>query len=139
MENIRRHKIMGDERGKLIALESSLDVPFEIRRVFYIFGTDKNVSRGNHAHFKARQYLVSLNGSCKITFSDGLGTETTYLLDSPEIGLLQEPLIWGKMHDFSRDNVLLVLSDMYYDTNDYINSYTQFVRLVTDGKNTSAG
>lgn len=128
--SIVHQKVLGDHRGQLIALESDIDIPFIVKRIFYIYGTENNVPRGQHAHFKTRQYLVCVNGACKVTLDDGF-ERTTYDLNRPYIGLIQNQMIWGSMHDFSYDCVLLVLASENYDPNDYISDYAEFVRLVS--------
>ncbi|WP_373033238.1 FdtA/QdtA family cupin domain-containing protein [Sulfurovum sp.] len=121
--------IMGDERGSLIALEEHHNVPFDIKRVFYIYGTQEGVPRGQHAHYKTKQLLVAISGSCKVTLDDGK-TAITHILNKPNIGLFQDALIWGKMHDFSQDCVLLVFADTYYDDSDYIRDYDKFLEVI---------
>lgn len=128
LENsLKEHKVLGDERGQLIAIESEIHVPFEIKRVFYIYGTKPSVPRGEHAHHKTKQYLIAVNGSCKVTLDSGLES-ITHELNKPSIGLFQDAKVWGKMHDFSKDCVLLVLADQRYDESDYIRNYEEFLR-----------
>lgn len=119
-------KVMGDERGSLIALEENNNVPFDVKRVFYIYGTQSGISRGQHSHYKAKQLLIAVNGRCKVTLDNGTKKET-YTLNKPNVGLLQDALIWGEMHNFSDDCILMVLSDMYYDDNDYIRDHNAFL------------
>jgi dTDP-4-dehydrorhamnose 3,5-epimerase-like enzyme len=127
--SIRELNVLGDERGQLVALESMVDIPFEVKRVFYIYGTQQGISRGNHAHYKANQFLIVVNGSCKVTLDDGVNQET-FLLDKPNVGLCQAPFIWGTMHEFSSDCVLLVLADDIYKEEDYIRNYNTFLEVV---------
>jgi len=122
------HKIHGDHRGQLVVIEGSEGVPFDIKRVFYIYGTQKGVSRGNHSHYKTQQYLIAVNGSCKVTLDNGKSKQT-FNLDEPNKGLFQDALIWGTMHDFSDDCVLLVLADDHYKSEDYINNYDEFLKV----------
>ena len=122
-------KILGDERGSLIALESNKQIPFEIKRVFYIYGTQEGVPRGKHSHYKTKQFLVAVHGSCKITLDNGEEKET-FDLNQPSLGLFQDALIWGSMHDFSSDCVLMVLADEYYEASDYITQYDKFLEEV---------
>ena len=122
-------KILGDERGSLIALESNKQIPFEIKRVFYIYGTQEGVPRGKHSHYKTKQFLVAVHGSCKITLDNGKEKET-FDLNQPSLGLFQDALIWGSMHDFSSDCVLMVLADEYYEASDYITQYDKFLEEV---------
>ncbi len=119
---LHNFKTLGDDRGQLIALESFNEIPFEIKRVFYIFGTNKENARGNHSHYKTKQFLVAVNGSCKVTLDNGKEKET-FDLNRPNLGLFQDALIWGTMHDFSEDCILLVLANDYYNNSDYINDY----------------
>lgn len=126
---ITSHKVLGDERGKLIAIESGIHIPFEIKRVFYIYGTQPHVPRGQHSHYKTKQYLIAVNGSCKVTLDNGQ-TKETFELNQPNIGLFQDAMIWGSMHEFSTDCVLMVLADQHYDENDYIRNYETFKRAL---------
>lgn len=126
---LNNHPVRGDERGQLVAIESNIDVPFEIKRIFYIYGTTQGVPRGNHAHYKTKQYLISVSGSCKVTLDNGL-EKVTYELDSQNKGLLQNENVWGVMHDFSNDCVLLVLASEHYEDADYIRDYDQFIKQV---------
>lgn len=125
------HKVYGDNRGKLIAIESHKDIPFSIKRVFYIYGTQAKLSRGNHAHLKTKQYLIAINGSCKVTLDNG-HSKKTYSLSSPNLGLLQEEMIWGEMHDFSNDCILLVIANKNYDDKDYIHDYKLFLSMLNE-------
>ena len=126
--SLTEHKVLGDLRGQLVVLESNQSIPFEMKRVFYIYGTHPDISRGNHSHYKTKQYLIAVNGSCKVTLDSG-SEKKTYDLNSPEKGLYQANLVWGVMHDFSKDCVLLVLADNYYDADDYINDYQDFIEI----------
>lgn len=127
--SITEHRILGDDRGQLVAIEGLQDVPFEVKRVFYIYGTQPDVPRGQHSHHQTRQYLIAVNGSCKVTLDDGKQT-ITYDLNQPNIGLLQDALVWGSMHDFTSDCVLLVLASEHYDEADYIRDYDDFLKVV---------
>ena len=120
---------LGDDRGSLVALESFKTVPFEIKRVYYIFGTKEGVARGFHAHKSIKQVMVCVTGSCNILLDNGLKREEV-LLDSPTKGLLIEDLIWREMHSFSPDCVLIVLANEYYKENDYIRNYQEFLSAI---------
>lgn len=120
---------LGDERGSLVALEAGNTVPFDIKRVYYIFGTKEGVSRGFHAHKQLKQVAVCVTGKCRITLDDGRNKEEAWL-DSPTKGLLIGDLIWREMHDFSEDCVLLVLASEHYDESDYIRDYDEFLRNI---------
>jgi dTDP-4-dehydrorhamnose 3,5-epimerase-like enzyme len=116
----------GDERGMLVALEEIKNVPFEIKRVYYMFGTQAEIRRGYHAHKQLRQLAIPINGSCKILLDDGK-EKVDLLLDNPALGLLIEPSIWHEMYDYSSDCILLVLASDVYDENDYIRRYDEFI------------
>ena len=126
---LENYKILGDERGKLIALESNKEIPFEMKRVFYIYST-KEIPRGNHSHYKTKQLLIAVHGSCKVTLDDGKNKQT-FNLNKPNIGLFQDAKIWGVMHDFSNNCVLMVLANEYYDENDYITDYEDFLKVIS--------
>lgn len=120
----------GDERGKLIALEGlSALVPFEVRRVYYIFDTTPGTVRGKHAHKALRQLLICVSGACTIEYEMPDGTKSEHRLDWPDRGLLVEGLVWRNMKEFSKDAVLLVLASERYDESDYIRDYNEFKRL----------
>lgn len=120
-------KIMGDDRGSLIALEENHNVPFDVKRVYYIFGTQKNVRRGYHAHKNLKQLAICTSGSCTFLLDDGK-TQKHIKLTSPTQGLLIEGLVWREMYDFSEDCVLMVLASDYYTPDDYIRDYEQFLK-----------
>ncbi len=126
---LEEFKVLGDHRGQLVALEAHRQIPFDVKRVFYIYGTQEGVPRGNHSHYKTKQFLVAVNGSCKVTLDNGKEKET-FDLDKPNMGLFQDALIWGSMHDFSNDCVLMVLANEYYDASDYITDYDKFLEVV---------
>lgn len=116
---------LGDDRGSLVALEAHKTVPFDIKRVYYIFGTQAGVSRGFHAHRALQQVAVCVTGKCRMVLDDGHQREDVWL-DSPTKGLLIGDLVWREMHDFSPDCVLLVLASEHYDETDYIRYYDDF-------------
>ena len=122
--------VRGDERGSLVAIEQLRQVPFEIARAYYIFGTLPGVVRGLHAHRRLSQFAISVCGSCEMLLDDGQN-RTSIMLDDPAKGLLLPPMVWHEMSEFSPDCVLLVLAASYYDEADYIRSYEQFRQLVT--------
>lgn len=117
----------GDSRGQLIALETlSEQVPFEVKRVYYIYDTTPGTVRGKHAHRNLRQVLICVSGACTIECEMPDGTKSEYRLDWPDRGLLIEGLVWRNMKDFSKDAVLLVLASEHYDEADYIREYAVF-------------
>jgi WxcM-like, C-terminal. len=122
----------GDERGCLGVLEENADIPFKIKRIFYIYNTDVNTTRGNHANIDSRFGFISLVGSCCIEVDDGC-LKKEYVLDSPTKLLLVDKMVWKVMKNFSEDNILLVLSDQVYNSKEYINDYEKLKLLVQKG------
>lgn len=120
----------GDERGSLIALEQDKDIPFEIKRVYYIFNTKEGVIRGFHAHKELKQVAIAVKGSCRFLLDNGK-ERISLLLDNPAQGLLIDSCVWREMHDFSEDCVLLVLASEHYDESDYIRDYDEFLGIHT--------
>lgn len=118
-----------DATGKLVAIEGLKDIPFEIKRVYYIYGVNEGARRGFHAHRELEQILICIHGSCKIMLDDGTN-KTVVTLADPCHGLLVGKMIWREMFDFSRDAVLLVLASEPYNEADYIRNYDEFIRLV---------
>ena len=114
-----------DQRGALVAIESNQSIPFEIKRLYYIFNTS-NQARGFHAHIDLKQVAICLKGSCRFVLDNG-HQKDEILLTSPIKGLLIESLFWREMHDFSDDCVLLVLASKHYDESDYILDYQEFL------------
>lgn len=128
-ENVIRFNIAGDDRGSLVALESNKNIPFDIKRVYYIFGTKPDVSRGQHAHRNLEQVLICLNGFVKIKLDDGTASQEIYL-DKPNEGIYIKDFIWREMSAFSPDCVIMVLASDYYNEDDYIRDYDDFLREV---------
>lgn len=121
-------QMLGDERGSLLSLEGNKNIPFDIKRVYYIFNTVKGISRGFHAHKELKQVAIAVSGSCRFVLDDGTD-KAEVILDMPTKGLLIESFMWREMHDFSDDCVLMVLADQLYDESDYIRKYEDFLRL----------
>ena len=120
----------GDGRGQLIAVEGERDVPFPIRRVYYMYGVGEGIRRGYHAHKQLEQILICMHGSCKIFLDTGRERESV-LLDSPGVGLYIGRNMWREMYEFSPDAVLVVLASMPYAESDYIRDYDQFISYVS--------
>ncbi len=130
MEIIKKqYSLHEDPRGKLIAIESLADVPFEIKRIYYIYDTATGTRRGFHCHKELQQYLICISGSCKILLDDGNEKQIVELND-PSEGLYVGPAMWREMFDFSPDAVLLVLASEHYNEDDYIHDYAEFLRYV---------
>lgn len=119
----------GDERGMLIALEEYVDIPFEIRRVYYMYDTGASVRRGMHAHKCLEQILICIHGSCKVLLDNG-SEKKIVLLEKPYEGLYIPNDMWREMYDFSEEAVLLVLASQIYCEEDYIRDYDEFLEFV---------
>jgi len=119
----------GDARGQLVALEEFKDIPFHIKRVYYLYETAEGVVRGYHAHKTLQQILVCIHGSCKIMLDNGCEKKVVPL-EKPYEGLYVPNAMWREMFDFSPDAVLLVLASELYDENDYIRDYNEFMEFV---------
>lgn len=122
-------EVYGDERGSLIAFEENHNVPFDIKRIYYIFGTNGDVRRGLHAHKNLKQIAICISGSCSFILDDGI-TKESLTLESRYRGLYIEGLVWHEMYDFSPDCVLMVIADDYYNENDYIRDYQEFLKAI---------
>lgn len=126
-------KVNGDERGKLIALEGEKIIPFNIKRIYYIYDTMPETQRGKHAHKDLEQVIICLNGSCKFLLDDGRGKgQEIVSLSRPDHGLYIGVGMWREMFDFSYGCILLVMASDYYDENEYIRNYDEFLKIVTE-------
>lgn len=119
----------GDARGDLVAIEEFKDIPFSVKRIYYMYGVGENVTRGYHAHKELEQLLICIHGSCRVRIDDG-EEEQIVLLDKPNEGLYVANNMWREMFDFSSDAVLLVLASQLYDEADYIRNYDEFKEFV---------
>lgn len=121
-------QILGDERGSLVAIEQGKLIPFEIKRIYYLYDTAAGVSRGFHAHRNLKQVAICVSGRCRMVLDTGHVREDVWL-DCPTKGLLIENMVWREMHDFSPDCVLLVIASQPYDEIDYIRDYQDFLTI----------
>ena len=134
MKNMERIKMLefaehGDEKGNLVVIEGSQDIPFEVKRVFYIYGSDANVIRGQPANKKTEFVLINVCGTSKVKMTDGR-EEKIIVLDRPRMGLYLKSMIWKEMYDFSEDSIMLVLASEHYDANEYIREYSEYLAYV---------
>lgn len=123
----------GDDRGQLVALEGFNDIPFEIKRVYYMYDTGEGVRRGYHAHKSLEQILICIHGSCKILLDNGKEKKKVFL-EKPYEGLYVPNNMWREMYDFSPDAVLMCLASEVYNEEDYIRDYDEFLKFVEKGK-----
>lgn len=121
-------KELGDLRGKLVVVEGMKDIPFEIKRIFYIYGTRPDVIRGQHANKISRFILINLSGECKVKVNDGKNEEV-FILNKPNQGIYLDRMVWKDMYDFSDDSILLALSDSEYINDEYIKDIEEIKTL----------
>ncbi|SFT33044.1 dTDP-4-dehydrorhamnose 3,5-epimerase [Lachnospiraceae bacterium XBD2001] len=124
----------GDERGHLVIVEGHQDIPFDIKRIFYIYGSDADVVRGQHANRRTEFVLINVAGTSQVRVRDGKGNEILYSLNRPHTGVYLPNMVWKDMLNFSEDSVLLVLASEHYDPDEYIRDYDEFVRIVNEGE-----
>lgn len=122
---------LGDERGKLVVIEGGQSIPFDIQRVFYIYGSDEAIIRGQHANRKSEFVLINVSGKSKVRITDG-SEELFVELNRPMMGIYIPPMIWKDMYDFSRDSVLLCLASTHYDGSEYIRDYDAYLEEMQD-------
>ena len=118
-------KDLGDERGKLVVVEGSQDIPFKIERVFYIYGSDSEVVRGQHANRESEFVLINVGGTSKVRIDNG-HSEAIIELNKPMMGLYIPTMVWKDMYDFSEDSILLVLASTHYNGKEYIRDYEEY-------------
>lgn len=124
---------LGDERGKLVVIEGGQAIPFEIKRVFYIYESDASVIRGQHANVESEFVLINVAGQSKVRITDGR-EEFIVELDKPMMGVYIPRMIWKDMYDFSSDSVLLVLASTHYNGAEYIRDYDAYIKIMGDNK-----
>ena len=118
---------LGDERGKLVVIEGEQNIPFGIKRVFYIYGSDDTVIRGQHANRESEFVLINVAGKSKVRITNG-SEELIVELNKPMMGVYIPRMIWKDMYDFSADSVLLVLASTHYDGEEYIRDYEEYLK-----------
>ncbi|HHX60635.1 MAG TPA: WxcM-like domain-containing protein [Epulopiscium sp.] len=124
---------LGDERGNLVVVEGEKDIPFKIERIFYMYGSEEDVIRGQHANRHSEFILINLVGTCKVLADDGV-TQEIIKLDEPHKGVYLNKMVWKDMYEFSPDSILLVLSSMKYDATEYIRDYKEFIEELAKEK-----
>lgn len=120
----------GDERGNLVVAEGEgRDIPFDIKRVFYMYGSDPTVVRGQHANRETEFVMINVSGTSRVKIDNGFETQVIEL-NRPRMGLYLPTMLWKDMYDFSEDSVLLVLASEHYNGSEYIRDYNEFLREV---------
>ena len=130
-------KVFGDERGKLISLESNKNIPFEIKRVYYIYDTIPDFERGKHAHKNLEQIIIAIDGSCQFVLDDGKTREELWL-NRPDVGLYIGKNMWREMRHFSYGCKLMVLANEFYDEKEYIRNYDEFLKSLKNQEKSDA-
>ena len=128
-------KDLGDERGHLVVVEGNMDIPFEIKRIFYIYGSDDTVVRGQHANRLSEFVMINVSGTSKVKVDNGEESRVIEL-NRPRMGLYLKNNIWKDMYDFSADSILLVLASEHYDESEYIRDYQEFLRFIKEAGQT---
>lgn len=120
---------LGDERGKLVVIEGNQAIPFDIKRVFYIYDSDSTVVRGQHANRESEFVLINVAGHSKVRITDGK-EELIVKLDKPMMWVYLPKMIWKDMYEFSSDSVLLCLASTHYDGSEYIRDYEEYLKIM---------
>ena len=120
---------LGDERGKLVVIEGGESIPFEIKRVFYIYGSDSEVIRGQHANRESEFVLINVSGTSKVRITD-IKEEFVVELNRPMMGIYIPKMVWKDMYDFSSDSVLLVLASTHYNDKEYIRDFDSYKKEI---------
>ncbi|MDR0372314.1 MAG: FdtA/QdtA family cupin domain-containing protein [Nitrososphaerota archaeon] len=122
-----------DYRGNLSFIEENLQIPFQIKRVYYLYDVPSGASRGGHAHKELHQVVIALSGSFDVILDDGTSSRRTFFLNRPHYGLYIPPGIWRELENFSSNSVALSLVSLVYDEADYLRDYDAFKRWVANG------
>lgn len=125
---IYNFKCFQDKYGSLVPIEAEESVPFEIKRVYYIYDVEQGMRRGFHSHLELQQALICVHGSVKILVKTPYESQDI-ILDNPTQALYIGPMVWREMYDFSSDAVLLVLANNHFELSDYVRDYSQYEML----------
>lgn len=134
IDNVRMLELpeRGDERGNLVVAECMTDIPFDIKRIFYMYGSDSDIVRGCHANRFSEFVLINVAGSSKVKVLDGEGNEIIYSLNRPKTGIYLPNMVWKEMYDFSPDSVLLCLASTLYDETEYIRDLEEYKKIIKE-------
>ncbi|ECK8370937.1 WxcM-like domain-containing protein [Campylobacter coli] len=128
---ILNFNVKSDSRGSLIALENLKEIPFEVKRIYYIYDTKPDFPRGAHAHKELEQVLIMMEGSCELVLNDGKNIKNI-ILNRPDMGIFIGKNMWREMKNFSYGAKLLVLASDFYNEKEYIRDYEEFLRNIND-------
>lgn len=134
MYKILQFADLGDERGNLIVIEGGQQIPFEIKRVFYMYNSDHDVIRGQHANLNSEFVLINVAGQSKVKVDNGHEAKVVEL-NRPHMGIYLDRMLWKDMYDFSEDSVLLVLANTHYDGTEYIRDYNKYLEIIRGASN----
>lgn len=129
--DVMKFNQLGDDRGQLVVIEGRKDIPFDIARIFYIYGSDNEVVRGKHANKHSEFVLINVSGKSKVKIDYG-ASEEIIELNEPHMGVYIPKMTWKEMYDFTEDSVLLVLSNLKYNPDEYIRDYNEYLALIKD-------
>lgn len=124
--------IVHNDAGNITVLENSSEIPFDIKRVYYLYDVPMGAERGGHAHYQLQQYVVAASGSFTFMLDDGTNKKEVFL-NHPDKALHIVPGIWREMKDFSSGSVCLVLASMEYTEEDYMRDYNEFLNFRNNG------
>ena len=128
---------ISDPRGNLTVAEENIELPFDLKRAYWIYEVPQGGNRGGHAHKRLRQVLVAVSGSFTVTLDNGTETKT-YLLDNPAEGLFIDTEIWRTLDDFSAGAVCMVLASELYEPDDYLYEYDEFLEYIHSPHSTTS-
>lgn len=127
--NLLHFNQIGDRDGHITAINNNVEIPFGIKRIFYLYDIPGGESRGAHAHKECHQFLVAASGSFEVLLDDGI-TKRQVLLNRPDIGLHIPPGIWASEINFSSGSICLVLASHVYNEADYLRNYTEYIEFI---------
>lgn len=120
--------VVEDSRGNLAFIQNDI-LPFEFKRIYYLFDIPSNAFRGGHSHINQNEVLIALSGSFEVTVNDGF-EKKSFLLNKPNVGLYISTGIWRELQNFSSGAVCLVIASDVFDEDDYIRDYDEFLELI---------
>ena len=128
--NLLHLKQIGDRNGHITAVNNNKEIPFQVKRIFYLYDIPGGESRGAHAHKECHQFLVAASGSFEVLLDDGV-TKRQVLLNRPDLGLHIPPRIWASEINFSSGSICLVLASHEYSEEDYVRDYDEYLKYIT--------
>ena len=132
MKYFKKNKLnkISFDSGDLTFLESNKNIPFEIKRIFYMYNLKYELSRGAHAHKMLHQFIVPISGNFYVSLNDGIHKKEEFFLSKPNEGLYIPPMTWTDLYKFSIDAIVLVLASDFFFEDDYIRNFDSFLEMV---------